>query len=300
MLDALAADLLRIDKIGTAGTKEINLGVLAVLTEYYRYLKDPGEGLIETIDGGIKLDLSRIADDSNHRGQEKLLRQVRNWMNDQGEEGVSIGNADRVIVQSGSGGVQVDQNGDDKSDLVIGASQEDEISGGGGNDFLVGLNGADALDGGSGNDNLYGGEGSDILTGGEGVDRLYGGKGDDTYRFSAGDGIDLIYDTDGQGSVEVDGNALTGGKKVADGYWISDDKQFGFAMVENGSGGHDLIISRGQTDSLHIRDWSNNQLGIALDDAPATSIHPPSRSPATSNPSSLVQATTSTTPTTTW
>ncbi|MDP2976853.1 MAG: hypothetical protein Q8N45_11665, partial [Anaerolineales bacterium] len=198
MLNALADDLLRIDKIGTAGTKEINLGILAALTEYYRYLEAPDQqGFVESIDGGIELDLSRIAGNSDHRGQETLLRQIRTWMGGQGEKGITPGSTDRVIIQSGSGGLQADQAGDDKSDLMIGASQEDVISGGGGNDFLVGLNGADNFSGNEGNDDLYGGEGDDILEGGQGVDRLYGGTGADTYRFSSGDGIDLIYDTGG-------------------------------------------------------------------------------------------------------
>jgi len=157
---------------------------------------------------------------------------------------------------------------------MLGYTGDDNLNGGDGDDALVGYNGADTLDGNDGNDDLYGGEGNDILIGGKGVDRLYGGTGSDTYRFSAGDGIDLIYDTDGQGSIEVDGNALTGGKKVADDTWISDDKKFGFTLVDNGSGGHDLVISSGPTDSIRIRGWQNNQLGIVLDDAPAD-IDPP-------------------------
>ncbi|KAF4513784.1 UNVERIFIED_CONTAM: hypothetical protein B566_EDAN011705 [Ephemera danica] len=134
--------------------------------------------------------------------------------------------------------------------------------------------GNDSITGTTQSDMLYGNDDNDVLTGGKGNDHLQGGKGNDTYRFTAGDGVDVIRDEDGQGSIEVDGQTLTGGKKVADGYWLSEDNQFAFALVKNGSGGHDLIISRGQINSILIRGWKNNQLGIILDGVPVD-IDPP-------------------------
>jgi len=154
-------------------------------------------------------------------------------------------------------------------DVLRGGAGSDTLNGGDGADQLVGGDDNDTLDGGDGDDKLLGDAGDDVLIGGKGSDQLQGGKGDDTYRFSAGDGVDVIRDEDGQGKIEVDGHALTGGKKLADGYWISDDKQFTFTRVDNDDG-HDLVISRrGQSDGMRIQNWQAGQLGITLDDTPA-------------------------------
>ena len=64
-------------------------------------------------------------------------------------------------------------------------TQEDFISGVGGNDRLSGFANRDTLLGGSGNDTLSGGTGNDSLDGGTGNDSLDGGAGNDTLRGSA-------------------------------------------------------------------------------------------------------------------
>ncbi|HND03742.1 MAG TPA: hypothetical protein PKL10_15555 [Nitrospira sp.] len=260
-------------------TKKINVAAIlvdAVLAGLYdqgkaRLPEESGLAAFEPIlaeeSGGLTIDLETMGDKVAEVKQQ-LVRLARALLGDDGW-GFSIAESPRWTVQSGSDALQISRDADGRSDAMLGYTGDDNLGGGDGNDALVGYGGADTLDGGEGNDNLYGGEGNDVLIGGEDLDRLYGGAGDDTYRFTAGDGIDLIYDTDGQGSIEVDGNPLTGGKKVADGNWISDDKQFGFALVENGSGGHDLIISRGQINNIRIRGWQSNQLGLLLDDTPA-------------------------------
>jgi Ca2+-binding RTX toxin-like protein len=51
--------------------------------------------------------------------------------------------------------------------------------------------------GGVGPDALVGTEGDDVLAGGAGNDRLAGGAGDDRYRYSPGEGVDVITDTGG-------------------------------------------------------------------------------------------------------
>lgn len=66
------------------------------------------------------------------------------------------------------------------------------IRGAGGADSLFGGNLGDVLEGGAGNDALDGRAGQDTLDGGAGNDTLEGGADVDTYRFRAGDGIDLI------------------------------------------------------------------------------------------------------------
>ncbi|MCU0937250.1 MAG: hypothetical protein MUF66_14620, partial [Gammaproteobacteria bacterium] len=78
------------------------------------------------------------------------------------------------------------------------APGRDTLIGGEGRDALFGQEGDDALDGGGGDDRLEGGAGADGLVGGPGLDYLKGGTGDDTYRFSAGDGVDLLEDEGGE------------------------------------------------------------------------------------------------------
>ena len=80
-----------------------------------------------------------------------------------------------------------------------------KATGNGLNNSLTGNNAANTIDGGIGNDTLNGGGGNDILLGGVGADDLTGGIGNDliylgandnavdTVRYTAGHGIDTIY-----------------------------------------------------------------------------------------------------------
>jgi Ca2+-binding RTX toxin-like protein len=74
--------------------------------------------------------------------------------------------------------------------------QSNRMFGMAGHDRLYGGQLADTLDGGEGNDSLIGDVGNDTLIGGKGNDSLDGGTGNDTYRFSRGDGVDTITDSD--------------------------------------------------------------------------------------------------------
>lgn len=65
-----------------------------------------------------------------------------------------------------------------------------------GADELYGFDGDDEIAGLAGDDTIKGGAGNDILTGGQGDDYLEGGAGNDIYRYSAGDGNDVIYNLD--------------------------------------------------------------------------------------------------------
>ena len=64
-------------------------------------------------------------------------------------------------------------------------------------EFVSGVTTADVLRGGPGSDVLSGEAGNDDLSGAAGSDLLLGGSGNDTYRFSSGDGEDLIADDAG-------------------------------------------------------------------------------------------------------
>ena len=90
---------------------------------------------------------------------------------------------------------------------AVAAGLGDRLYGGAGNDTLSGLGGADYLEGNSGNDTLDGGAGNDVLL---------GGAGNDTYQFKGSYGKDTILDSDGQGSIQIDGATLNGGAQYGD------------------------------------------------------------------------------------
>lgn len=135
-------------------------------------------------------------------------------------------------------------------------------------DAAIGGVGVDILNAGAGSDILVGGANADVLTGGIGSDTLLGGQGYDFYQFANGDGGDTIVDADGQGEIKINGITITGGKQFAGDYWCSDDRQYDFSLISNGSGGTDLLIGKGSSlDRITIRNWQAGQLGIQLSDA---------------------------------
>ena len=86
-------------------------------------------------------------------------------------------------------GVQLDAEAIKEKMLADASSQLSEAD-----DTAVGSHFGDYLESGAGNDSLTTGEGSDTLDGGIGNDTLDGGKDADEYRYSLGDGNDLIKD----------------------------------------------------------------------------------------------------------
>ncbi len=77
-------------------------------------------------------------------------------------------------------------------DTLVGAGDNDHISGGSGSDVLKGSGGDDSLYGGGGNDQVWGGTGHDLLQGQGGVDSLHGDAGDDQLIWRIGDSSDLL------------------------------------------------------------------------------------------------------------
>ena len=143
--------------------------------------------------------------------------------------------------------------------------------------FMLGGQGNDTMTGSNVADLLVGNQGDDVLSGGQGNDTLLGGTGLDTYNFTgASFGKDTILDSDGSGTINMDGIALNGGKKQeqSENLWISDDKQVRYVLQSNG----DLIITKAVgNDSITVKDWqtqSGNQLGIVLDNQPAPTSPP--------------------------
>jgi hypothetical protein len=176
-------------------------------------------------------------------------------------------------VATGATGATANARDDGKTQLFIGGN--DNFTGGSIGDTMLTGAGADTLIGGGGNDRLMGAAGADSLEGGAGNDRLYGGAGNDTYRFSGAFGGDAIIDSDGSGLIEVDGQPLTGAdaKRVAAGVDAWSDDNWVYSLMDNGSGGKDLIVQRDSSlNQLRIRNWSNGQLGINLGNEVAASV----------------------------
>ncbi len=171
--------------------------------------------------------------------------------------------------------------GGTEGDHLYGAGGDDIIQGNGGNDHLEGGLGLDELQGGAGNDTLLGGAGADYLTGGKDSDILQGGLGNDSYIFSSGDGWDWIDDADGQGTIKYDSTPLTGGKKVADNIWQSDDRQYTYSLYDRTENGQTfkVLSIQGPSGGMWVKHWQDGQLGITLEDTPATTPPAPAAVP---------------------
>jgi Ca2+-binding RTX toxin-like protein len=132
----------------------------------------------------------------------------------------------------------------------------DDVIGSDLNDILYGNAGNDYLDGSAGDDQLIGGTGNDTLktNDGAGGDTLDGGSGFDTYYADAGD---TIRDSDGQGSVYMNGKKLTFATRL-EGETAYHDAT-GNTYLLNGS---TLLVN----DPLVIEGFTNGNLGIYLDE----------------------------------
>lgn len=144
--------------------------------------------------------------------------------------------------------------GDNHDDTGTGGN--DELYGDTGDDQLIGNGGDDLLDGGAGDDTLYGDNpsenttsGVDTLIGGTGRDYLAGGMGDDVYRFSQGDGEDIVVDTDGSNSVYIEGVSSSDSVTVLS-VTIVNENDSNNVYYQNGS---DLLIYYGEQDAVAIQ-----------------------------------------------
>ncbi|MDO8703728.1 MAG: calcium-binding protein [Sulfuricaulis sp.] len=127
---------------------------------------------------------------------------------------------------------------------------------------------SNTLTGGTQGDKLYGLAGNDTLTGGKGNDYLEGGKGNDNYIFTSGDGLDLLLDTDHQGTIKYDNTPLTGGPRALqnNNVYQSPDRQFTYTLI--GSGTNSTLFINTPGGAIQIKDFQSGDLGITLPDAP--------------------------------
>lgn len=134
--------------------------------------------------------------------------------------------------------------------------------------LIFGTTNSDALLGASGNDYLYAGGGNDTLDGANGNDVLRGGDGNDRYSFIGNFGSDTIIDSDGTGSIYVDGEQLSSSsaKKIAEGVYRDNDTGWTFSKV-NISGENCLVIQKANTNnSITIKNWVDGQFGLNFND----------------------------------
>lgn len=152
--------------------------------------------------------------DTIEGGTERDIVQV-NGANGAGDDFSVDPNGDRVRLQRNNlglftldiGGVEdLDVNGQGGSDVIAGSVGlagliELDFDGGEGNDLLIGGDGVDVLRGGAGNDTLIGGRGNDVQL---------GEQDDDLFVWNDGDGSDLMEGGSENDTVQVNGSNAAG------------------------------------------------------------------------------------------
>ena len=142
----------------------------------------------------------------------------------------------------------------------------------------------DVLQGGDFKDSLYGTEGADQLNGGLDDDFLSGGAGNDAY--TVDDGRDTIFDADGSGSVQLNGELLVGGDRIAGNVWDSSDGRFRYQLLDTPLGPQLVVIDANDADGTVVIDqFVSGDLGIDLADSqnplpPIDNFAPADTSPA--------------------
>lgn len=252
------------------------------------WIRDRAEFLVEVLqynltDGPNPL-LAGLPDFSirrKYRDEEKDLTLGFNF----GRGDVYFGSASGDVVEGSSGrshlyGMGGDDllRGRDGNDHIEGGVGDDDLFGDAGDDTLIGGPGDDRLEGGAGIDTLRGDAGNDTLVGGADNDYLYGGAGFDSYICDV-DGVDVIRDADGWGVIHLRGadgieRQVSGGIRIGESMWQSEDRQFLYALARNWDGTDRLTIRGGGGQAI-IENFQNGALGIELVDADATAPAPP-------------------------
>ncbi len=133
------------------------------------------------------------------------------------------------------------------------------LEGDGGIDVMLGGAGNDTLEGNSENNILEGGAGNDTLEGGAGNDQLQGGEGNDTYAFSGSYDHDTIEDSDGVGSIVIDGTTIDGQATLdtTTGQWVLDDHPNYYLTAS----GEDMVLHKtGDTsNTVTIKDFETGE-----------------------------------------
>lgn len=188
---------------GLAVTNDLlNKALIAAVIEDYYFMEN---GFTKTFltqgTGNLNFNLKDIGDKWNDKDAKALKQLIDAAVaiigKTQGGQYLNGLEPSKWYVQSGTAAMNVTATGTDDT-AMLGSTGNDQHTGASGSDFL------------------YGGGGNDTLAGKGGNDILLGGSGNDTYIYNTGDGFDTILDEGGQGSIKVDGIALSGGKQYGD------------------------------------------------------------------------------------
>ena len=208
-------------------------------------------------EGVVEIDMPPSAPET----MDSLLAFVRLKLSPIEQASIAVTGPTRLVIATSAGTLVGGSGGD----ILLGSDEIDNLRGGAGSDQIIAGDGRDTLLGEGGADVLLGQDGNDYIDGGESGDYLYGGNGNDTYNFTGNFGGDWVIDSDGQGTVVVDGVTLSGGKKEADGYYF--DAATGWSYTVSSG---DLILRKdGSINQIRVRDWHAGDLGINLDDTEA-------------------------------
>ena len=153
--------------------------------------------------------------------------------------------------------------------VVFGSHASESIEGAGDSDRLYGGAGNDSLNGNDGNDYLEGNGGDDVLLGGSDTSRgnrdwLVGGTGRDRYVFEGDFGNDVVFDSDGIGSITINGATVVGGTQTDPTTAVIKDRQTNADLF---GWGNRLFIALGDgfySNTITVLNWKNGDLGIRL------------------------------------
>ena len=178
------------------------------------YVFNKGDGVDTIYDNDLtKGNIDTLAFGNDIKPEDVTIRRPTNYENQNDLVVTIAGTNDKVLIRDFFkdyyyGNDQIGNNVVEKIQFADGTTWtiNDIIDrartrvGSDGNDYMNGIDGTvdDLLYGEAGNDQLYGGDGNDTLVGGAGNDQLEGGLGNDTYVFNKGDGVDTIYDWNGE------------------------------------------------------------------------------------------------------
>ncbi len=136
--------------------------------------------------------------------------------------------------------------------IAVGAEIEN-AKGGAVDDYIRGNDLANVLEGNGGNDTLQGGVGNDTLD---------GGSGNDTYTLEGQFTMATIKDNDGQGSITLDNNAISGAsKQLLQGIYKDDGADKTYIKLSDGGL---LVAGAGGQQNIYVEQWNSNNLGISL------------------------------------
>jgi hypothetical protein len=192
-----------------------------------------------------------------------LLPYLRDWYVQAGEDAMTATDTQNRGAFMLGGYNKDTLTGGTADDLLVGNADNDTLNGGGGNDTLLGGADNDTLNGDDGADMLLGGIGNDTLDGGADNDILHGGEGDDTYTFKADYGTDIIFDSDGSGKIEVNGQTLSSATQTFES--IYKDDVSGQTFVKLNGGQNLVILKEDSKDRILVNNWTAaGSLGISL------------------------------------